>query len=79
MTPERVRQLVAMTGEDRPALARMLGYKSENSLRQCEDGKATLRPDRAAWLEAYAKFRMKQASALTVWLRKNPPPGQNND
>lgn len=79
MTPERLRELVAMTGEDRRELARMLGFASDNSLRQCEAGKATLRQDKAAWLEAYAKFRARQLSALTVWLQKNPPPAQNTD
>jgi len=64
-----------MTGEDRRELARLLGYGSENSLRQCEAGKATLPQDKAQWVEGYAKLRARQSAALSAWLAKNPPPG----
>jgi len=78
MTPERLRELIAMTGLERRELARLLGYGSDNSLRQCEAGKASLPADKAKWLAAYAKFRQRQAEALQNWLAKNPPPSQNN-
>jgi hypothetical protein len=72
LTPERLRQITARL--DRKALARLLSYSSENSLRQCEDGKQRLPPDKAAWLERYARMRARQAEAEAAWLEKNPPP-----
>lgn len=66
-----------MTGDDRRVLARLLGYGSDNSLRQCEAGKAALPTDKASWLEKYAKIRARQTETLTNWLLRNPPPGEN--
>lgn len=67
-----------MTGDSRPVVARVLGYKTEASLRQCERGEAVLPSCKAALLEAYAKFRAKQNAALSAWLKKNAPEGENN-
>ena len=78
MSPERLKELIAMTGQDRREIARLLGYGSDNSLRQCEAGKATLPADKAKWLERYAKVRSGQHQALAAWLKLNPPPSQNN-
>jgi hypothetical protein len=77
MTPERVRALVAQlmeTGRSRSEVARLLGFTSENSLRQCETGRATLRPDRAAWLEGYARLCARLARTEADWLENNPKP-----
>lgn len=73
MTPERLREIIAATGRDRRELARMLGYGSENSLRQAEAGKAALPEDKARWLERYAKVRARHAASEADWLEKNPP------
>lgn len=78
MSPERLRELIAMSGLDRRELARLLGYGSDNSLRQCEAGKASLPAEKAKWLEGYAKLRAKHAEQLAKWLHKNPPYWQNN-
>jgi transcriptional regulator with XRE-family HTH domain len=78
MSPERLRELIAMTGLERRELARLLGYGSDNSLRQCERGKATLPADKAKWLEGYAKLRARHAEQIAKWLQKNPPPSENN-
>jgi hypothetical protein len=75
MTLERLRELIAMTGDQRPTLAHLLGYNSENSLRQCESGKASLPPEKAEWLERYATMRARQDAVITDWLQKNPAPG----
>ncbi len=72
MTPERLREITAQL--DRRELARLLGYSSENSLRQCEAGKASLPADKAAWLDAYAKMHTRRIKAEIDWLAKNPPP-----
>ena len=69
--------MIAQAG-DRRELARLLGYSSDNSLRQCEAGKASLPAAKAKWLTGYAKFRQRQAEALQNWLEKNPPPSENN-
>ena len=78
MSPERLKELIAMTGLERRELARLLGYGSDNSLRQCEAGKAALPADKAKWLEGYAKLRAKHVAALSAWLERNPPPSENN-
>ncbi len=78
MTPERLREVIAATGRDRRELARMLGYGSENSLRQAEAGKQALGDDKAKWLERYAKVRSRQAKREAAWLGKNPPPNEKN-
>jgi hypothetical protein len=72
MTPERLRQITAQL--DRKALSKMLGYSSENSLRQCEAEKQALPADKAAWLERYARMRARQAAAEAAWIARNPPP-----
>lgn len=74
MTPDRLREIIAATGRDRRELARMLGYGSENSLRQAEAGKQAISADKARWLERYAKIRLRHAASETAWLGKNPPP-----
>ena len=74
MTPDRLKELMTMSGTDRSTLSRLLGYASENSLRQAEIGDATLPASKAAWLERYAQFRSEQIAALDAWLQKNPPP-----
>lgn len=74
MTPERLRKLIKQTGLERKVLVRLLGYSSDNSLRQCEEGKATLPDTRALWLEGYARMRARHAAAEAAWIEKNPPP-----
>jgi hypothetical protein len=74
MSPERLREVTAATGRDRRELARMLGYASENSLRQAEAGLQTLPGAKARWLEAYSKMRARHADVELRWLEKNPPP-----
>jgi len=63
--------LITATGRDRRRLARLLGYRSENSLRQIEAGKATLPPDKLAWLERYAALRQRHAAVEARWLAEN--------
>ena len=69
-----VRELVMATGRDRRDLARMLGYGSENSLRQAETGKQALPADKARWLARYAQLRQRHAISEAAWLEKNPVP-----
>ena len=76
MTPERLKQLIEQSGHTRREVARLLGYRSEHSLRQCERGEATLPADKAQWLEKYAKYREGQTLARDLWLLVNPPPTQ---
>lgn len=76
MTPERLREIIAATGRDRRELARMLGYGSENSLRQAEAGKQEIPDDKARWLEQYARVRARHAKSEAAWLQKNPPPAE---
>jgi hypothetical protein len=80
MTRERYLELVAIIGEDRITLAKLLGYKSENSLRHCEAGRAMLPPEKAAWLERYAKHRQRTHETVKkaddIFFRKYPPPGE---
>ena len=71
----RVTDLIEATGRNRKELAHMLGYASINSLRQAENGKQTLPPEKADWLERYALMRILQAEAEVEWLEQNPPPG----
>lgn len=75
-----IHDLIATIGLDRSELARMLGYASENSLRQAEAGRQSLPADKLAWLVAYAKLRApflaKLAKAEAEWLKKNPPPNE---
>jgi hypothetical protein len=72
-----VQALVAQlmeTGRSRREVARLLGFASENSLRRCEEGSSALRADRAAWLESYARLRVRLARTEADWLEKNPMP-----
>ena len=78
MTPARLKQIIAVIGRDRTDLARMLGYASENSLRQAEDGKAMLTPLCTEWLERYGRFWERHAKADAEWLKNNPPPDWKN-
>jgi transcriptional regulator with XRE-family HTH domain len=74
MSPERLREIIVATGRDRRELARMLGYASENSLRQAEAGKQALPEDKTTWLAAYARMRLRHSSKEAEWLANNPPP-----
>lgn len=78
MTPERLRQI---TSEiiDRNTLTRMLGYRSNNSVRQWESGKCILPAIKAQWIEAYVEFRTKQMEEESAWIARNPPPTPDND
>lgn len=71
-----LREIIAATGRDRRDLARMLGYGSENSLRQAESGKQALPADKMAWLDRYAKLRARHAKSEAAWLEKNPAPAE---
>jgi predicted NAD/FAD-dependent oxidoreductase len=64
ITPaERLRAVVVAVGS-RARLSVLLGYPSDNSLRQAEQGKTTL-PDAAlAWAERYAQFRRDHYAKL---------------
>ena len=77
MTPDRLREITSSL--DRRMLSRLLGYSSENSLRQCELGKQNLPPDKARWLERYAVMRTRQARQEAAWLVANPPPGGRDE
>jgi hypothetical protein len=74
VTPDHIREVIAATDRGRRELARMLGYASENSLRQVEAGKMTLSGAQSKWLERYAGLRAKLAKIEAAWLGKNPPP-----
>jgi hypothetical protein len=74
MSPDRVRDLLAATGRSRRAMARLLGYSSESSLRQAEYGRQTIPEPKALWLERYAQLRAKHIAAEEGWLINNPPP-----
>jgi hypothetical protein len=74
MTHDHIRELIAATGRGRRELARMLGYRSENSLRQAEAGKRTISDAEVKWLERYARLRTRLATMEAAWLEKNPPP-----
>jgi hypothetical protein len=73
-----VRELIQATGRDRRDLARMLGYGSENSLRQAESGKQALPVAKLRWLTRYAKLRERHAKAEAEWLEKNPAPNEKS-
>lgn len=72
MTPDRLRELIAQTGHDRRELATIMGYKSEASLRQCENGKAKMKKDMAEWLERYAAFMVTMHAEGDQWHKDNP-------
>jgi hypothetical protein len=73
-SPDRLREVIAATGRSRRELARVLGYRSENSLRQA--GKRTISDAEVKWLERYARFRSRLATMEAAWLEKNPPPAR---
>ncbi len=58
-------------GVSRRAIARHLGYKAEQSLRQIEAGRQYLATDKLEWLESFVAFKTKQHAAEEVWLAKN--------
>jgi hypothetical protein len=72
MTAERLRGITEVL--ERRHVAYLLGYSSENSLRQCEDNRQILPAHKAAWLESYARFRMQQQDDLARWFTDNPSP-----
>ena len=73
---DRLREVIAAIGRGRRELARMLGYRSENSLRQAEAGKRTISDAEGKWLERYAGLRSRLATMEAAWLAKNPPPAR---
>jgi hypothetical protein len=73
-TPVKIRLWIEQTGMQRKPLARLLGFRSDNSLRQCEDGRATLPADKAAWLADYAALCVRLDAEKARWLEQYPPP-----
>lgn len=71
MPPTLIRALVAQTGRSRLALARLMEYRSEHSLRQCEEGRAQMSDGRTQWLQGYAALRARHAAEEAEWLREN--------
>lgn len=67
-------RIIKRSGASLRDLAALLGYRSENSLRQVLDGKALLPEPRAEWLREYATMREAHAKAEREWLRQNPAP-----
>lgn len=66
MTPARlaaILQALRPLGISPGGLARLLGYASDNSVRQWLGGTGHVPPDVATWLEA-----------LLAWTEANPPP-----
>lgn len=74
LSPEELRDAIAKTGQHRREIARLLGYRSDNSLRQCEQGQGTLPEDKAKWLVRYARLRARHTREVEEWLMENPPP-----
>jgi len=74
MTPDRLKHLIEQSGHTRRQLSRLLGYRSEHSLRQCERGETALPADKAQWLEKYVEFVEGQTLARDIWLLVYPPP-----
>lgn len=74
VTAAQIRCWIEQTGLPRKLIARMLGFRSENSLRQCETGKAMLPAYKAVWLESFATFCGDLAKQQEVWLEQHPPP-----
>src|SRR4051794_31171897 len=79
LSPEQVRRLIMQTGLKRKVLVRLLGYNSDNSLRQCETGKAVLPADKAVWLRDYAALRSHHAAIERAWLQANPSPNAKQE
>lgn len=75
MTPSRLRAFFA-SNRDRETVARMLGYRSRNSLRQVEEGRATLPSNKALWLSRYVWLREQHGREVTAWLDANPAPAR---
>ena len=64
ITPaERLRAVVVAVGS-RARLSVLLGYPSDNSLRQAEQGNTTLRDAALAWAERYAQIRRDHYAKL---------------
>jgi hypothetical protein len=70
---EQVRLRVAQTGLQRKVLTRLLGFRSDNSLRQCEQGLSALSPEKAAWLAGYAALCVRLDTERAQWLAEHPP------
>jgi predicted NAD/FAD-dependent oxidoreductase len=62
-TAERLRAVVVAVGS-RARLSALLGYPSDNSLRQAEQGNTTLPDAVLAWAERYAQFRREHYAKL---------------
>ena len=67
-------RIIRRSGASLRDLAALLGYRSENSLRQVLEGRAVLPDARAAWLRMYADMRESAHKAEREWLRKHPAP-----
>ena len=64
VTPaERLRAAIVAIGS-RARLSALLGYPSDNSLRQAEQGNTTLPDFTLAWAERYAQFRREHYAKL---------------
>jgi hypothetical protein len=64
VTPaERLRAAIVAIGS-RARLSALLGYPSDNSLRQAEQGNTTLPDATLAWAERYAQFRREHYAKL---------------
>jgi hypothetical protein len=64
VTPaERLRAAIVAVGS-RARLCALLGYPSDNSLRQAEQGNTTLPDATLAWAERYAQFRREHYAKL---------------
>jgi hypothetical protein len=64
VTPaERLRAAIVAIGS-RARLSALLGYPSDNSLRQAEQGNTTLPEAALAWAERYAQFRREHYAKL---------------
>jgi len=76
MTPTKFQVLIARTGRSKRALAKMLGYGSENTMRRLEAGTQgfTLSEEQIKWLQAYADMREKARETEAKWLLKHPIP-----
>jgi len=74
VTPSEFQVLLARIGRSKRALAQMLGYGSENTMRQVEAGTQSLPEEQIRWLQAYANMREKARETEAKWLLKHPAP-----
>ena len=62
----------------RKMLAPMLGFRSDNSLRQLEQRpEVRMTAERMNWLKAFSRFRVHQKTQLIRWLERFPAPGRS--